>query len=63
MTEKELLYFEDAIGHEKNIIKIIEENKKEVDDERISNFFLNQIEIHKENINNLTKYLKEMANE
>ena len=63
MTEKELLYFEDAIGHEKNIIKINEENKKEVDDERISNFFLNQIEIHKENINNLTKYLKEMANE
>lgn len=63
MTEKELLYFEDAVGHEKNIIKIIEENKKQIDDERLINFFDNQVEIHKENINNLINYVKEMANE
>jgi len=63
MTEKELLYFEDAVGHEKNIIKIIEENKKQIDDERLINFFDNQVEIHKENIKKLINYVKEMANE
>ena len=63
MTEKELLYFEDAIGHEKNIIKIIEESKKNIDDERLINFFINQEEIHKQIMSDLISYLKEMSNE
>ena len=29
MTQKELLYFEDAIGHEGNIIKIIEAGQRQ----------------------------------
>ena len=33
MTQKELLYLEDAIGHEKNIISIVEDTKERLEDE------------------------------
>ena len=33
MTQKELLYVEDAVGHETNIIKILQETIKNLQDE------------------------------
>ena len=38
MTQKELNYMEDAVGHEKSIIKILEESINNLDDERFINF-------------------------
>ena len=35
MTQKELLYLEDAIGHEQNIISIIEEKIEKLVDEKL----------------------------
>ena len=63
MTEKELLYFEDAVGHEKSILKIINESKNYIDDERLISFFDNQEETHKQVLDGLIDYLKEKANE
>ena len=38
MTEKELLYFEDAIGHTSNIIKLLNDFINKVEDEKIKTF-------------------------
>ena len=38
MTQKELAYFEDAVGHEENIIKILSESIKLLEDEKIISF-------------------------
>ena len=38
MTQKELSYLEDAIGHEGNIIKICEETIKKLEDEELITF-------------------------
>ena len=46
MTQKELNYMEDAVGHEKSIIKILEESINNLDDERFINFMNNELEIH-----------------
>lgn len=47
MTQKELLYYEDAIGHEVNIIKICEDSIKKLEDENLINFMQGEIEMHK----------------
>ena len=43
MTEKELLYIEDAIGHEQNIISICNESLNMLDDEKLISFIKNEI--------------------
>ena len=47
MTEKELLYIEDAIGHEQNIISICNESLNMLDDEKLISFIKNEIKHHK----------------
>ena len=47
MTEKELLYIEDAIGHEKNIISICEESVNILEDNDLISFVKNEIKHHK----------------
>ena len=39
MTEKELLYFEDAIGHTSNIKKILDDFIEKTIDDKIKDFF------------------------
>lgn len=39
MTQKELLYFEDAIGHLKNIDKLLNDFIGKVDNNQIKDFF------------------------
>lgn len=63
MTEKELLYYEDALGHEDNLISIIKESIKLLEDERLVNFLKNQETIHQENKQSLKKLLEEKNNE
>ena len=46
MTQKELLYVEDAVGHEKNIIKILQETIKNIQDEKLISFLENKLETH-----------------
>ena len=62
MTQKELSYLEDAIGHEQNIIKIIDNTIKELSDENLINFMNQENSIHKERKEKLTNLLKEKVN-
>ena len=63
MTEKELLYVEDAIGHEQNIISIINESLKNLEDENLINFMEEEKEGHNTTLDNLINQLKEETNE
>ena len=47
MTQKELLYLEDAIGHEANIIKICEDIIKNLEDQNLVTFMENELSNHK----------------
>ena len=46
MTQKELLYFEDAVWHEDSIIKILTNSIDNLDDEELINFMQNEVEKH-----------------
>lgn len=63
MTQKELAYFEDAIGHEKSIISIIEESIKNLDDDNLISFLEQEKQDHTEMKDKLMNLLEEKANE
>ena len=63
MTQKELLYFEDAIGHEENIIAVCEDTIKRLSDESLITFMESEVEKHKETHNKLIRLLEEKSNE
>ena len=46
MTQKELLYLEDAIGHEDSIIKICEDIGTNLEDGNLVSFIRDEIEVH-----------------
>ena len=62
MTQKELLYFEDAIGHEDNIIKIINSMLSNLNDKNIKVFMQNELTKHETLKDNLINKLGEKAN-
>lgn len=47
MTQKELLYLEDACGHEDSIISIIDESLNYLEDEELITFMNNELERHR----------------
>ena len=63
MTQKELLYFEDAIGHEKNIIAVCRDTINRLTDENLINFMESEVSKHEETQNKLMKLLEEKTNE
>lgn len=63
MTNKELLYYEDAINHECSIIKICQNAVDNLEDERLVSFMKNQINDHQEMKEKLMNLLKEKVNE
>ena len=63
MTQKELLYIEDAIGHEENIVKICTNSLNSLQDESIIKFIEGEIDKHNKAIKKLTKLLEECSNE
>lgn len=63
MTQKELSYLEDAIGHETNIAKICEENIKNLSDESLITFMENELEVHHSLKKRLLNVLEDKANE
>ena len=62
MTQKELLYVEDAIEHEKNIISICTDMSSKLTDENLKTFINNEISIHNKVQNELMNLLKEEKN-
>lgn len=62
MTQKELLYVEDAIMHEKNIINICEDMINTLDNEELSDFIDNEISVHTGIKENLISLLEEKIN-
>ena len=63
MTQKELLYMEDAIGHEKSIKKILEESIKMVEDDNLVSFLESELKEHTKTEKSLMKVLEGCANE
>ena len=62
MTQKELAYIEDAVGHESNIIKILDETIKNIEDERLKNFLQTELSEHTKTKEKLICKLEEKAN-
>ena len=63
MTQKELLYVEDAIMHEKNIIGICNLLIDSFEDEDLITFTEKECKSHSNMLVKLEKLLKEKANE
>lgn len=63
MTQKELLYFEDAVGHEGNIIKIIEAGLQNLEDENLRTFMNNELTKHNNAKERLMNVLEAKQNE
>ena len=62
MTQKELLYVEDAIGHEQNIIKIIDFSLSNTKDDNIIKFFKKQLKEHQNMLDKLIELLGSEVN-
>ena len=63
MTQKELLYVEDAIMHEKNIISLCDLMIDSFEDEDASAFVLKECKKHNNMLEKLEHLLKEKAND
>lgn len=63
MTQKELLYLEDAVGHEENIIKICEDIVNNLEDQDLILFMQNELNNHKSIKDNLINILEVKSNE
>ena len=63
MTQKELLYMEDAVSHEEVIIKILEDSIENLDDEALVDFMEEELNIHKDMKEELMNKLEEKSNE
>lgn len=46
MTQKELLYLEDAVGHESSILEILNESLRGLDDDKLVTFIEEEIDKH-----------------
>ena len=62
MTQKELSYLEDAIGHITNIISICNYMTSNLTDEKLSSFIQDEITKHKECKEKLMNILEVKAN-
>ena len=63
MTQKELLYCEDAVGHEQNIIAVIEDTIERIEEESLKTFLEAELEGHKQTQEELIEMLEGKANE
>ncbi len=63
MTQKELAYVEDAIGHETNIINICNETLNMLEDENLISFIRKEIKKHEDMKEELLNMLEVKCNE
>ena len=61
MTQKELLYVEDAIGHEKTLLSVISETIKKLESEDLADFMDTELERHQKMYDKLLKLLEDEA--
>ena len=63
MTQKELLYLEDAIGHETNLIKIISSTINLLEDKNLISFMKKQMKKHQSLKQKLMQTMEGVINE
>lgn len=63
MTQKELLYVEDAIGHEKNIVSICEDMLNNLEDKNVISFIKDEIKKHEKREKKLKNMLEKKSYE
>ncbi len=63
MTQKELLYVEDAIKHENNIVIICEETINLLEDDDLVSFFEKELKVHQKLKKELINMLEVKADE
>ncbi len=63
MTQKELLYMEDAIGHETNLIDIANFTMESLEDKNLKTFIKGEIKKHETLKQKLMEVLEGAANE
>ncbi len=63
MTQKELLYMEDATEHEKNLIDIVTFTIESLEDENLVKFMQKQLKKHEELKEKLLNVLEDVSNE
>ena len=63
MTQKELLYVEDAVGHEDSIIKILNQSLEFLSDDKLITFIEEEIEKHEVLKQGLLNLLEDTINE
>ena len=63
MTQKELLYLEDAIKHERNIISICEESLNFLEDEDLIGFMEKEVKKHNKMEKELMNVMEDKSNE
>ncbi len=63
MTQKELLYVEDAIEHEKAMIAYLQDMKNKLQKESLVAFTAKEIKMHQEQEKDLTKLMEVQSNE
>lgn len=63
MTQKELLYVEDAIGHENNIISILNDTICNLSSKDLISFLKGEVKKHKDTLDKLISKMEDLANE
>ncbi len=63
MTQKELLYFEDAIEHEQILIKITEAGLEKIENKSLASFIQDELSKHTKIKEKLMNLLEEKQNE
>jgi len=63
MTQKELLYMEDAINHEISIISILNKSIEDLDDSDLINFLEDEINVHEELKERLLNHMEDKSYE
>ena len=63
MTQKDLLYMEDAINHETNLINIFNYYLEIVEDSNLKSFIKNQIKKHDNLKTKVLKTMEDISNE
>ncbi len=63
MTQKELAYLEDAIGHEQAMIKICNNTINNLKTKELKEFMQEELINHEELYNDLIMYLEDKVNE
>ncbi len=63
MTQKELLYMEDAIGHEQNLETIFNNFSNELEDKSLASFIQKLTKKHHNLSDKLLKVMEDLANE